>query len=107
MSRPNDLLFQTDGQWWFVWTPAGDPVMFEDAYATADDMSDVDAGTPRAAILRDVFARLNDGEPFPFTVIDRGVRICRDGWPCEGGKLASGYCTRCAPGSRAAEGGAS
>ena len=50
-----------------------------------------------AAILLDVFARLNNGQPMPFTVIDRGVRVCRDGWPCEGGKLASGLCTRCAP----------
>lgn len=103
MTAPNDLLFQTDGQWWFVWTPKDDPITFEDAYTTADDMSDVDANQPRTAILLDVFARLNDGKPFPFTVINRSVRICCDGWPCEGGKLASGHCTRCAPGTRAAD----
>jgi hypothetical protein len=35
MAKPRDLLFQTDGQWWSVWTPEGDPVRFDDAYLAA------------------------------------------------------------------------
>ena len=81
------IMFQTDGQWWFVWRPGtapGDVDYVEDAYTTADDGSDTDC--PRAAIVNDVFRRFNAGAPCEYIVVDRGVKIGPEGWP-EGGAL--------------------
>lgn len=77
--KPDNLLFQRDQNWWAIWTPEGDRVSFEDAYPALAD----DADLPRAAILVDIFARLNDGKPFPFHVIPPGAQIGADGWPAE------------------------
>lgn len=92
---PANLLFQTDGQWWSVWTPAGDPVRFDDAYLTSDDLSDLDA--PRAGILADVFARLNEGQPFPVTIVPRGKKIGPDGWPTDECSICGAMRCECVP----------
>jgi hypothetical protein len=70
------LMFQTDGQWWFVWETEGGR---QDAYTVSDDLGDLDM--PRAAIVEDVFRRWYGGVAQTYVVVDRGVLIGEDGWP--------------------------